>query len=63
MVLKGHQTTMMFPYMQKYCAGNECTSYEHKTMCTALFSLNSTEKYLPMYTLLWKWRTPEVLAD
>lgn len=43
MVLQGHQTTMMFPYMQKYCTGNECMSYERKTICTALCSLSSAD--------------------
>jgi len=31
------------PYMQKYCTGNECLSYEHKTMCTALCSLSNSD--------------------
>ena len=64
MMLKRHQTTVTFPYMQKYCTGEEFPSYKHKTMCTALCCLRSTDgdlTYWPMYELLWKWRIPEVL--
>jgi len=42
-VLKGRQTAVMLPYMQKYCTGNECMSYEHRTMSTTLCNLSSTD--------------------